>query len=305
MRRWVCIDDPQIISRIAPPNIQIQVVYFRTQSAGDGEWIYSFKATDQLIYCRAFLGQAPICLLAFVAVFTVLHLPKVESSGWKTKLRRVDFLGAITLICAVFLLLFGLDQGSNVAWSQPITVTSLALSIPLFTAFVVIEQKYAAEPFAPGRIIFDRGLLACNLCNFFAFGGLMSVTFYLPLYYQAVAGFTATQAGLILIPSVVGGVSGSLSGGILMQKTGKYYWLTIVGYTIFVLGGVPILLFTGLVTKYLPGVVIGLFFSGLGNGIGITTTLVGLIASASSEDQATATACSYLFRSISLSSSIP
>lgn len=276
------------------------MVYYRTLSAGDGEWIHSFKATDQLIYFRAFLGQAPVCLLAFVAVAVVLSLPKIENSGWKSKLRRVDFLGAITLICAVFLLLLGLDQGSNVAWTQPIAIASLALSIPLFTTFVVIEQKYAAEPFAPGRIIFDRGLVACYLCNFFAFAGLMSVTFYVPLYFQAVDGFTATQAGLVLLPSIASGVSGSLFGGILMQKTGKYYWLTIAGYTLLILGGVPILLFTGLVTKSVPGVIVGLFLAGFGNGIGATTTLVGLIASASAEDQATATACSYLFRSISV-----
>lgn len=273
------------------------MAYYRTLSAGDGEWIQSFKATGQLIYFRAFLGQAPVCLSAFVAVAMVLNLPKIESSGWKSKLRRVDSLGAITLICAVFLLLLGLDQGSNVAWTQPITIASLTLSIPLFTTFVVIEQKYAAEPFAPGRIIFDRGLVACYLCNFFAFAGLMSVTFYLPLYFQAVDGFTATQAGLVLLPSIASGVSGSLFGGILMQKTGKYYWLTIAGYTILILGGVPILLFTGLVTKSVPGVIVGLFLAGFGNGIGVTTTLTGLIASASSEDQATATACSYLFRS--------
>lgn len=276
------------------------MVYYRTLSAGDGEWIRSFKATDQLIYFRAFLGQAPVCLLAFVAVATVLKLPKIESSGWKSKLRRVDFLGAIALICAVFLLLLGLDQGSNVAWTQPVAVASLVLSIPLFAAFVVIEQKYAAEPFAPGRIIFGRGLVACYLCNFFAFGGLMSATFYLPLYFQAVASFTATQAGLVLLPSIASGVLGSLTGGILMQKTGKYYWLTIAGYTIFILGGVPILLFTGLVTRSVPGVIVGLSLAGFGNGIGGTTTLIGLIASASSDDQATVTACSYLFRSISL-----
>ena len=124
----------------------------------------------------------------------------------------------------------------------------------------------------------------------------MSVTFYLPLYFQAVDGFTATQAGLVLLPSIASGVSGSLFGGILMQKTGKYYWLTIAGYTILILGGIPILLFTGLVTKSVPGVIVGLFLAGFGNGIGVTTTLIGLIASASSDDQATATACSYLFR---------
>ena len=38
--------------------------------------------------------------------------------------------------------------------------------------------------------------------------------------------------------------------------------------------------------------------SGYGNGIGVTSTLIALISNAAPEDQAIATACSYLFRSL-------
>ncbi len=234
--------------------------------------------------------------MAFFAVALVLKLPKIENSDWKTKLGRVDFWGATVLISAVFALLLGLDRGSNVAWNAPITMASLSLSFPLFVIFIFIEQRLATEPFAPGRIIFERSLVACYLCNFFSFAGLMAVTFYLPLFFQAVDGFTAAQAGMVLLPSVASGVIGSLFGGILMQKTGKYYWLTIFAYTSLVLGAVPILLFTGLVVNNTPGIIIGLSIAGFSNGIGVTTTLIGLIANASSQDQAIATACSYLFR---------
>jgi hypothetical protein len=47
-----------------------------------------------------------------------------------------------------------------------------------------------------------------------------------------------------------------------------------------------------------PLIIIGLSITSFTNGIGITTTLIGLIAHASNEDQAVATACSYLFRSL-------
>lgn len=169
---------------------------------------------------RAFLGQFPLCVLAFLSVFFVLHLPKIEHSNWKTKLARIDFLGAFVLVLAVFTLLLGLDRGGNVAWSTPITVASLCTSVPLFILFAVIEQKYAAEPFAPGRIIFERSLFAAYLCNFFSFGGWLACLFYLPLFFQAVDGFSATQAGVRLLPAICAGVCGSLFAGILMQRTG-------------------------------------------------------------------------------------
>ena len=185
---------------------------------------------------RAFLGQAPLCAIAFTSVALILHLPKKDSSDWRSKIRRVDFLGALVMVCAVFALLLGLDHGSNVSWKSPVTIASLSVSLPLFILFVLVEEKLAAEPFAPGRIIFERSLFACYLCNFFSFGGWLSILFYLPLFYQAVNGFSASQAGVRLLPGIAAGVTGSLFGGIMMKRTGKYYWLTVSAYTLLALG---------------------------------------------------------------------
>lgn len=126
----------------------------------------------------------------------------------------------------------------------------------------------------------------------------MALLFYIPLFYQAVDGSSATQAGMRLLPSVVGAVSGSLSGGLLMQRTGKYYWLTVVAYSMSTLGTISIVLCTGLVVNSTYGISVGLALGGFCTGIGTTTTLIGLIANAVPEDQAIATACSYLFRSL-------
>ncbi|MCJ1373392.1 hypothetical protein MMC20_004620 [Loxospora ochrophaea] len=253
---------------------------------------------DSIGWRWAFLGQAPLCAVALLSVAFVLKLPKKDSSGWKAKLRRVDFPGAVVLVAAVFTLLLGLDRGSNVAWSSPITIASLCVSFPLFISFVLVEQYYAAEPFAPGHIIFERSLFACYLCNFFSFGGWLSALFYIPLFFQAVDGFNATQAGVRLLPGIIAGVSGSLFAGLLMQKTGKYYWLTVIAYSFLTVGMVPILLCTGLVVNSTYGISLGLVINGFSNGIGVTTTLIGLIANAAPQDQAVATACSYLFRSL-------
>lgn len=247
---------------------------------------------------RAFLAQAPICAVAFISVTFVLKLPKQEASNWKTKIRRVDFLGAFLLVAAIVLLLLGLDRGANDSWSAPVTIASLCISIPLFSLFIFVELKVAAEPFAPGRIIFKSSLIACYLCNFFGFGAWMALLFYIPLFYQAVDGFSATQAGVRLLPNVIGAVSGSLSGGLLMQRTGKYYWLTVLAYSTSTLGTLLIILCTGVIINNTYGISVGLALGGFCTGIGTTTTLIGLIANAAPEDQAIATACSYLFRSL-------
>jgi predicted MFS family arabinose efflux permease len=253
---------------------------------------------DYLSWRWAFLAQAPLCLVAFIAVFFVLKLPKPDQSHWKTKLGRIDFVGAFVLLCAVAALLVGLDRGSNVSWNDKITIISSLVSLPLFLIFVLVEVYVASEPFAPGHVIFERSLVAAFLCNFFSFSGYLAAIFYIPLYLQAVYGMSATRASLLLIPNIIAGVSGSLFAGFYMQRTGHYYWLTVLCYTFLVLGMVLVVLFSGTVTSFIPGMVIGMVISGFSNGIGVTSSLIGLIANAGHSDQAIATACSYLFRSL-------
>ncbi|KAL9602439.1 MAG: hypothetical protein Q9219_001863 [cf. Caloplaca sp. 3 TL-2023] len=273
----------------------INIIY--AAGAGCGAPLGGILA-DVFSWRWAFLAQAPMCALAFLSVTLVLHLPKRESVAWKKKLARVDFLGAFVLVSAVFTLLLGLDRGSNVSWSIPITIASLSVSFPMFILFAMVEHKFAAEPFAPSRIIWNRSLVACYLCNFFSFAGYLSLLFYLPLFFQAVDGFTATQASVRLLPSILAGVSGSLFGGLLMQKTGTYYWLTIIAYTMLTAGVLLVLLFADFLTNNTYGISVGLVLSGFGNGIGVTSSLIGLISNAGQVDQAVATACSYLFRTL-------
>lgn len=254
--------------------------------------------TDSTNNCRLFIAQGPMCLLAFIAVYFILELPKIEDSKWVEKLRRVDFLGAFFLILATSSLLIGLDRGSNLGWKNTVTIVCMSLSAPLYAVFIWIEKNVAANPFAPGRVIFDRSLFAAYLCNFFAFGGYLGMIFYLPLFFQAVSGLTSTQAGVRLIPGIIASVCGSVGGGLIMQKTGKYYWLTVMAYTSLLIGQIIVVLCSGLIITSTPGIVTGLIFTGLGGGTGVTTTLIALIANANPADQAIVTACSYLFRSL-------
>jgi hypothetical protein len=230
-------------------------------------------------------------------VALVLELPKQDHSHWKEKIVKIDFLGALILITAVFGLLVGLDRGSNVSWKDPITIAGLCAT-PLFLVFVLVERYVASHPFAPFRIILNRSLFACYLCNFFSFGGWLASLFFIPLFWQVTWDLSSGGAGLLLVPCIVSGVSGSLFGGFYMQRTGKYYWITAVAYVSLVIGLTMVLSFSGAVVENKALMIVGTCICAFSNGIGVTTTLIGLIANASHADQAVATACSYLFRSL-------
>ena len=189
----------------------------------------------------------------------VLQLPKSSTGDLWPKLKRVDFLGAFTLVSSIFFLLFGLDRAGNISWSDMITVISLVTFAILFIFFCTVEMVLAKEPFAPRRIIVNRTLISSYLVNFFGLASSMTSIFHISLYFQAVQAKTAAQAGLWLLPSIIGGVVGSLAGGLTVQATGKFYWVTVVGYCGLFMGSLITVLCTGVVEHNMIGLLVGMY----------------------------------------------
>lgn len=278
-----------------------------------GGWL-----SDTVGWRWAFIGQAPVTLMAFLTVTFALHLPQApikytgvitdrEVASVKTNLLRVDFPGAFTLVLAIFSFLLSLDLSINsidFPISSPITASILLGSVFLFAGFYHIEKSYSAEPFCPPSLVKRREILAPCVANFFCFASAMAVIFHVPLFYQAVLGSSAAVAGQRLLPMIFGGMLGSLSGGIYMQKTGKYYWLTFCAYLGLFLG-IGIIYICVLLTGTGPseGMIVmwmhaGMIIFNLGVGVGVTSTLIALISNVTSAEQAVITAISYLFRSL-------
>ncbi|KAJ7473365.1 member of the major facilitator superfamily [Mycena latifolia] len=253
---------------------------------------------DSIGWRWGFIIQIPAIVLAFIAVSLALHLPQTEASDFKTKLKRVDFSGALSLVLCVFCLLFGLDRGGNIAWNDKYTISALSAFGVLFVVFASIELAWASEPFAPRRIIANRSLSGAYMVNLFAMTSAFSMIFHVALFYQAVLGKSASEVGFWLIPTVFAGVIGSLTGGLVIQSTGRYYWLTVGAYVAMFVGMLGTVLEAGIVAKSAIGVACAAFVSAVGNGTGITTSLIALISNAGPADQAMATAVSYLFRSL-------
>ncbi|KAF8590764.1 MFS general substrate transporter [Ramaria rubella] len=258
---------------------------------------------DSVGWRWSFLVQVPLTLIAFLSVLLALHPPARAASTLSTssKLRRVDFLGAFTLVVAVFSLLLGLDRGSNTSWSSPLSYGPLVIALVMifFFAYVEITPALAQEPLAPRHIIANPSLLGSYLAGFFGFASMMCDVFFAPLYAQAALGKSATDAGTILLPAIFLGVIGSLSAGLIMQRTGKYKRLTVSAAVIYTMGALVVYVMVMRQSSWsLVGVITGTALMQFGMGVVITTALIALIANVTPSDQAVATAISYLFRSL-------
>ena len=226
---------------------------------------------------RAFLIQVFLCLIAIVTVGFLLHLPKRQSEApWRKQLPRIDVLGALLLISTIFGLLFGLEQGSNVSWRSPLTIGSLCATVPLSIAFLAVETRFAVEPFTPGHVIFNKALFACYTSNFFLYASFTSLIFYLPLFFQVILKMTPSSAGAGLIPAAVSAVLGTLLGGVIIKRTGKFYWLAALASIASTLGAIPIAVAPSLQSGSLAIIYVASVLSFLPQGVTVTSSLIAI-----------------------------
>lgn len=254
-----------------------------------GGWI-----NDTIGWRWAFLIQVPIILVSATLVFFSVHVPVKETN--KSRIKRVDFLGAATLVVSLVLLLLGLNSGGNIVpWTHPLVLVSLPLSLVFFLAFIYVEDQVVSEPIIPVRLCMHRTVASACLTNWFATMAIYAMLFYGPIYFQ-ITGSSATKAGARLMPNSVGVAFGSVGAGWVMRKTGRYRWLNVVLQICMVTSAT---LITATMDENLPiwPAFIYFFLEGFGYGGMLTTTLIALISAVDHEHQAVITSASYAFRS--------
>ncbi|PMD28191.1 MFS multidrug transporter-like protein [Hyaloscypha hepaticicola] len=241
----------------------------------------------------AFLSQVPFVVISGILVWWFVNIPPKKSE--KSKLSRVDFLGAFTLVVFLLLLLLGLNSGGNVVpWTHPLVLVSLPLSIVALCAFIYIETYIASEPVIPVRLLLHRTVASACLTNWLQTMVVFMGAFYVPIFFQA-KGHSTTRAGMSLIPQSIGSSVGSLGAGLIMNHTGKYKWLSLGCLTsvCFGAGMLPTLTLNG---PDWPEYIY-LFCIGVGYGGTLTVTLLAVISAVDHEHQAVITSATYAFRS--------
>lgn len=253
-----------------------------------GGWI-----NDTYGWRWAFLLQVPMTIVSGILVYFFVNIPVRETD--RARWRRIDWLGAFTLILTLILLLLGLNSGGNVVpWTHPLVLTTLPLSAVFLFVFIYVESSYAEEPVIPVRLLLNRTVLSACLTNWFMTMANFGLLFYGPIYFQ-VRGYSATQAGIRLIPSAVGIAVGSVGCGMIMRWLGRYYALNICIQAVFLLGLALVSTFNVNTPETLP--FLYFFLTGIGYSGMLTVTLLALIAAVDHSHQAVITSASYAFRS--------
>ena len=148
--------------------------------------------------------------------------------------QRIDWGGAITLVVAVVSLMFALEfGGKEFSWDSWQIIGLFGSFLLFFVSFLLIERK-ASEPII-SFWMFKSPLFASAQALAFLYGAAFIIlTILIPIFVQAVYGGSATNAGLILTPLMLGSVAGSAVAGIRMTKTSyrNIMWVSIISFII-------------------------------------------------------------------------
>ncbi|KAK7424562.1 hypothetical protein QQZ08_008572 [Neonectria magnoliae] len=241
----------------------------------------------------AFLIQVPPAMLSAIAVLMLVKVPPKESD--KSYLARIDFFGVFLTSSFLVLLVLGLSSGGNlVAWTHPLPLTTISLSVVLFAGFIWWESK-ALQPIIPVKLLLHRTILASCLTSLLSAMLAMTCIFYIPLYLQ-VLGDSATNAGIKILPASLGLSAGALGAGYVMKKTGRYVGLVATSILVLIVGT---MLFT-LQSESSPAWITSFAFFVVGGGYNgvFTITQIACIAAVGHSQQAVVTSTTYLARSL-------
>lgn len=135
----------------------------------------------------------------FVFVTIALVAVAVPPPGHDRARRSVDWAGAA--LCALGLAgpVYALIRQPDAGWSAPEVLVPLLGGVAVFALFLLREAR-TADPMLPLGLFRRRNFAVGNLETFAMYGGLAVLFFFLVLYLQQVAGYSALQAGLATLP---------------------------------------------------------------------------------------------------------
>jgi EmrB/QacA subfamily drug resistance transporter len=133
------------------------------------------------------------------AALVAYAVPRHESTGPRP---RVDFVGAVLCVLGLGGPVFALIEEPRRGWGDPLIVVPLVAGIALFAAFLWWERR-APQPMLPLGLFARRNFTFANLETLTVYAGLSTLTFFLVLFLQQLAGYSALRSGLALLPVTV------------------------------------------------------------------------------------------------------
>lgn len=192
-----------------------------------GGWI-----VDNWSWPYIFYINIPIGIIATLLTMMYVKSPKY---GEKLKANQVDWWGIVLLSAFIGSLQYVLEHGQQDDWfSDPTIITLSVVTVFGLLGFIWRELTYA-HPIVNLRVLQDSNLRIGTIMCFILGFGLYGSTFIIPIYTQSILGWTALDAGLLLVPSSITTAFMMPFIGQMIQKGVPQTYMVAVGFLVFFL----------------------------------------------------------------------
>ncbi len=221
-----------------------------------------------------------------VVVTIVLVLAAVPAGGHRVA-RRVDWVGAA--LCALGLagLVFGLIEQPRYGWADARIILALVLGAVLLATFLVWERR-SSEPMLKLELFARRNFTVANIETLTMYAGLSILFFFLVIYLQQVAGYSALRSGLTTLPVTIMMFAFSRRFGMLADRFGPRLFM---GFgPLIAAGGILLLLRVDEHVSYWTDLLPGLLVFSLGLSMTVAPLTATVLADADESDAGIASA---------------
>jgi len=241
-----------------------------------GGWI-----VDQVSWRWIFALNVPLVIVTLVLILAAVPPAPVRSG------RHVDIVGAS--LCALGLggIVFGLIEQPHYGWGSPVIYVPLSAGLVLFAAFILYERR-AREPMLELELFTHRNFAVGNVETFTMYAGVGILFFFLVIFLQQVAGYTALESGLATLPVTVVVFLLSRRFGALADRHGPRLFMG--GGPLVAAAGILVLLRAGLHTSYLTDVLPAMLVFALGLAMTVAPLTATVLADADEGDAGIASA---------------
>jgi len=163
-------------------------------------------------------------------VLLVLALRYIPESTDPTSVKQIDYPGVLVLTATLFALTFALIEGQKYGWTSGLILALFGAAVLGLAVFLWIQRRQI-QPLMELGLFRSRTFSVTNGVSLILAFGMMGVFFLLPVFLQAVLGYSVIKAGLVLTPLAgIVIVSAPLSGT-LSDRIG-HKWLMFAGMVI-------------------------------------------------------------------------
>ena len=238
-----------------------------------------------------FYVNLPVGIAALVGLSVRLPAPESERPD-----HPLDVLGAALLAGATSALMLTCIWGGNrYGWdSAPILALSGA-TLGLSGALVACERR-ARDPIVPFHLLRTRTVAVVSAALFLAIAALFSITVFVPLFLQTTTGASPTEAGLLLVPAMLGITVSTTLSGRSIARTGRYKRFPVAGLGMMTAALVLLAALAGDPSRVAMGV--GLVLFGLGFGMVTQVLITAVQNSVDRRELGIATATTGFFRAL-------